>query len=54
LEVLECVGHLWFVHDGIFAQIREHYKRPCDTLPTGPGSRTSLCYFPQKSVSPLM
>ena len=35
LKFLECVGHLCFVHIGIFAQIREHYKRPCDTLPTG-------------------
>ncbi|BCU99256.1 MAG: hypothetical protein CM15mV26_0980 [uncultured marine virus] len=35
LEVLECVSHLCFVHDGIFAQIGEDYKRPCDTLPTG-------------------
>ena len=35
LEFLECVGHLCFVHDGIFAQIGEDYKRPCDTLPTG-------------------
>ena len=35
LEFLECLSHLCFVHDGIFAQIREHYKRLCDTLPTG-------------------
>ena len=35
LEFLECVSHLCFVHDGIFAQIGEDYKRPCDTLPTG-------------------
>ena len=35
LEFLECLSHLCFVHDGIFAQIREDYKRLCDTLPTG-------------------
>ena len=35
LKIGKCVSHLCFVHDGIFAQIREHYKRPCDTLPTG-------------------
>ena len=35
LKFLECLSHLCFVHDGIFAQIGEDYKRPCDTLPTG-------------------
>ena len=35
LKFLECLSHLCFVHNGIFAQIREHYKRLCDTLPTG-------------------
>ena len=35
LKFLECLSHLCFVHNGIFAQIGEDYKRPCDTLPTG-------------------
>ena len=36
LKFLECLSHLCFVHDGIFAQIGADYKRPCDTLTNCP------------------